>query len=43
MNVSVGPASEALKMTKALATQGLVEALDRLCLHWDIGERRRAA
>jgi hypothetical protein len=39
-NIAVGPAAEALGMTKPLATQRLTEALDRLVVHF---ERRKAA
>jgi hypothetical protein len=42
-NVAIGPAAEALAMTKPLASQKLVEALDLLVRHFDLGERRRAA
>jgi hypothetical protein len=42
-NVAIGQASEALAMSKALASQRLVEAPEALCRPWDIGERRKAA
>jgi hypothetical protein len=42
-NLSVGRTAELLEMTKPLITQRLVEALDRLCLNFDIEAPRRAA
>jgi hypothetical protein len=36
-------AAESLGLTRALAIQRLVEALDRLCLHFDIRDARKAA
>jgi hypothetical protein len=42
-NLGTTIAAEMLDMTRALATQRLVEALDRLCLHFDIRGARKAA
>jgi hypothetical protein len=42
-NLAVGPTAETLGLTKPLATQKLVEALDRLVVHFGIRETRRAA
>jgi hypothetical protein len=43
MNKAVGPTAEVLAITKPLATEAPIEVLNRLCLHWDIRESRKAA
>jgi hypothetical protein len=41
--MSLSRASELLGVSKPRMTEALVRALDRLCLHFDLREDRRAA